>query len=99
RAIITNKFTVVQNPSDEILLYLKNKLAYEDKSIKYQLKRMEKNPFQRNSGYYKKLQKEVKGTLLKDLNGHAAFNSGLAYLVEGLMEIEDRRHDTGKKIS
>jgi superfamily II DNA or RNA helicase len=60
---------------------------------------MQNNPFQRNSGYYKKLEKEVRGSLLKDMNGHAAFNSGLAYLIDGKMEIEDRRKDTGKKIA
>lgn len=99
KAIITNKFTVVQNPTNEILQNLKRLLSYTDKSKQYQLRRMQRNPFQRNSGYMKKLQKEVNGTLLKDLNGHAAFNSGLAYLVEGIMEIEDQRCDTGKKIA
>lgn len=73
-------------------------MSYEDKGIKFQLKRMERNPMQRNSGYYKKLQKEVNGTLLKSMGGHAAFNSGLAYLVDGKVEIEDRRKETGKKI-
>lgn len=99
KAIITNKFTIVQNPSPTVLRSLNDLMSYEDKSIKYQLRRMAKNPFQRNSGYYKKLQKEVNQTLLKDMNGHGAFNSGLSYLVEGKMEIEDRRVDTGKKIS
>jgi superfamily II DNA or RNA helicase len=99
KAIITNKFTVLQNPSQTVLRSLKELMSYEDKSVKYQLRRMEKNPFQRNSGYYKKLQKEVKGSLLRDMNGHAAFNSGLAYLIEDKVEIEDRRKDTGKKIS
>lgn len=98
KAIITNKFTVVQNPSSSVLQQLKDIMSYTDKGVQYQLKRMERNPFQKNSGYYKKLQKEVTGSLLKDMNGHAAFNSGLSYLVEGAMEVEDRRCDTGKKI-
>ena len=99
KAILTNKFTIVQNPSTTVLQSLNELMSYEDKGIKYQLKRMERNPMQRNSGYYKKLQKEVKCTLLKDMNGHAAFSSGMAYLVEGIMEIEDKRSDTGAKIS
>jgi len=99
KAIITNKFTIVQNPSTTVLQSLNDLMSYEDKSVKYQLRRMERNPFQRNSGLYKKLQKEVKGTLLKNMGGHAAFNSGLSYLVEGIMNIEDRRVDTGKKIT
>lgn len=99
RAIITNKFTVVQDPSSTVLQSLNDLMSYTDKSIKYQLRRMEQNPFQRNSGLYKKLQKEVNQTLLKNMNGHAAFNSGLSYLIEGKMQIDDRRVDTGKKIS
>ena len=99
KAIITNKFTVVQNPSPTVLRSLNELMSYEDKGIKYQLRRMQNNPFQRNSGYFKKLQKEVNQTLLKDMNGHAAFSSGLSYLVEGKIDIEDRRVDTGKKIA
>lgn len=99
KAIITNKFTVVQNPSPSVVQQLNDLMSYTDKGIKYQLRRMERNPFQRNSGYYKKLQKEVNQTLLKDMNGHAAFNSGLSYLVEGVMEIEDKRCDTGPKLA
>lgn len=99
KAIITNKFTVVQNPSQTVLRSLNDMMCYEDKGIKYQLKRMERNPFQKNSGYYKKLQKEVRGTLLKNMNGHAAFNSGLSYLIKDTMDIEDKRTDTGPKLS
>lgn len=99
KAIITNKFTVVQNPSPTVLRSLNDLMSYEDKSVKYQLRRMAQNPFQKNSGYYKKLEKEVRGSLLKDMNGHAAFNSGLSYLIEGKIPVEDRRVDTGKKIA
>lgn len=99
KAIITNKFTIVQDPTPIILRSLNDLMSYEDKSIKYQLKRMAQNPFQRKSENYKQLEKEVKGTLLKDIKGHAAFNSGLSYIIEGRIPIEDRRTDTGKKIS
>lgn len=101
KSILKNKFTVVENPSNDLILKLKDLMSYTDKGKQYQLRRMERNPFQRNSGYYKKLQKEVKGSLLRDLNGHAAFNSGLSYLIENIpnMEIDDRRHDTGEKLS
>ena len=99
KAIITNKFTIIQNPSTIILQSLTDLLSYEDKAIKYQLKRMERNPFQKDSGYYKKLQKEASGCLLKHMGVHIAFNSGLTHLVDGKMEIEDKRIDTGTKIS
>lgn len=99
RAIITNKFTIIQNPTEIIVQNLNELLSYEDKTVKYQLKRMERNPFQVNTPYYKKLQKEVSGCLLKPMGSHVAFNSGLTYLIDGKMETEDKRIDTGIKIS
>lgn len=101
KAIITNKFTVIQNPSDVVLRTLKDLMSYKDKQKEYQIKRMERNPFQRNSGYLKKLKKEVNCSLLKELDGgHVAFNSGMAYICDKLtIEIEDRRVDTGSSIS
>jgi len=98
KAIVTNKFTIIQNPTDVIVRSLNELLSYEDKAIKYQLRRMERNPFQKDSGYYKKLQKEATGNLLKTMGPHIAFNSGLSYLIDGKMEIEDKRKDTGPKI-
>ena len=98
-AIITNKFTIVKDPTPIILQSLTDLLSYEDKAVKYQLRRMERNPFQKDSGYYKKLQKEADGCLLKPMGSHIAFNSGLSYLIDGKMTIEDKRTDTGSKIA
>ncbi|CAB4124561.1 SSL2 DNA or RNA helicases of superfamily II [uncultured Caudovirales phage] len=98
-AIITNKFTIVKDPTPIILQSLTDLLSYEDKAVKYQLRRMERNPFQKDSGYYKKLQKEADGCLLKPMGSHIAFNSGLSYLIDGKMTIEDKRIDTGSKIA
>ncbi len=101
KAIITNKFTVIQDPSSIILRSLNDLMSYKDKSIEYQIKRMERNPFQRNSGYLKKLKKEVKCSLLKQLDsGHIAFNSGLSYNLHHIsVDVEDRRSDTGATIA
>lgn len=101
KAIITNKYTVIQNPSEVVVRSLNDLLSYTDKQIQYQIKRMERNPFQQNSGYLKKLKKEVNCSLLKTLDGgHVAFNSGFSYLLSDLqMECEDRRVDTGSKIA
>jgi superfamily II DNA or RNA helicase len=98
-AIITNKFTIIKDPTSIILQSLTDLLSYEDKAIKYQLRRMERNPFQKDSGYYKKLQKEANGCLLKPIGSHIAFNSGLSYLIDKKMTIEDKRIDTGTKIA
>ena len=98
-AIITNKFTIIKDPSQIILHNLTELLSYEDKAVKFQLKRMERNPFQKDSGYYKKLQKEANGCLLKTMGVHIAFNSGLAYLIDKKIKIEDKRIETGSKVS
>lgn len=101
KAVITNKFTIIQNPTSDIVLNLKNQLSYKDKQIEYQVKRMERNPFQRNSGYLKHLKKQVNQTLLKQMEGgHIAFNSGLSYNIDSAsMSIEDRRCETGSVIA
>lgn len=99
KAIITNKFVVVQNPSDEILRSFKQLMSYTDKQKQFQLRRLEHNPFQKNSSYVQKLRKEVEGTLLRHLDGgHIAFNSGLAHHLKNF-DIEDRRKDTGAVVS
>ena len=101
KAIVTNKFTVIQNPTNDFILLLNDKLSYKDKQNEYQLKRMERNPFQKNSGYVKKLRKEVNCSLLRSLDGgHVAFNSGLSYLLDSShMAIEDRRAESGSVIA
>jgi DNA excision repair protein ERCC-3 len=62
---------------------------------------MAKNSFHANKDYFKKLQAETQGTLLKRLDGgHIAFNSGLSYHIEKMnIDIEDRRQETGTKIA
>lgn len=102
KAVYTNKFTIIQNPSPIVLRSLNELLSYKDKSKQYQLRKMQNNPNMRNSSYFKQLQTEAEGCLLKELpGGHVAFNSGMSYLVDGIkdIEIEDRRSDTGKIIS
>lgn len=102
KVIITNKYTVVQNPSERVVQQLKLSMSYTDKSKAYQLKRMKSNPFQKNSGYIKKLEKEVNCCLVKELpGGHVTFNSGLSYRIESSagLNIDDRRHETGLTIA
>ena len=102
KAIITNKFTIIQDPSEIIVRSLTDLMSYKDKQKEYLVKRMERNPFQKNSGYIKKLKKEVNCSLLREMQGgHVAFNSGLSYLLSQSMsiQIEDRRVDTGSSIA
>ena len=101
KAIITNKFTVIQDPTSVVVRSLNDLMSYKDKQIEYQIKRMQRNPFQRNSSYLKHLKKQVNCSLLKNIDGgHVAFNSGLEYLLTNLdLDIEDHRADTGCQIA
>ena len=96
KAIITNKATIITDPTFLVRSALNSRFSYEDKSKQYQLKRMQKNTFMRNSPYYKKLYAEAYGSLLKELKGgHITFYSGLADFLPP-MPIDDRRCETGK---
>lgn len=101
KAIITNKFTVVQNPLPVVIRSLNDLMSYTDKQVEYQIKRMESNPFQKNTGWLKQLKKQAQCSLLKQLDGgHVAFNSGLAYLINRAeIPVEDRRCETGSTIA
>lgn len=99
KAIVTNKFTLIQNPDAVVVRSLTDLMRYEDKAAKFALRRMERNPFSKNTPYYAKLKKEVEGNLLQNVpGGHVAFNSGLSYLIPKTIHIDDRRCDTGKRI-
>lgn len=65
RAVVTNKITIIEDPTEEVRKYLIGALSYVDKAKKYQLLRMSKNPFLKNSANYKKVEAESEGTLLK----------------------------------
>jgi superfamily II DNA or RNA helicase len=101
KAIISNKEIRIENPSSTVLEHLRVLLSYEDKAKKYQLRRMSKNPFQRSSPAYKKLQAEVNGSLLHiALNGDAVMSSGFYNLIAPLVSnIIDNRCSTGVKIA
>lgn len=60
---VENSLITVENPSDELLSAIKEDLVYTDKAKQYQLKRMSRNTWSRNSPLYKQLQQEVEGKL------------------------------------
>lgn len=98
KAIITNKFTLIQNPDAVVVRSLNDLMSYKDKAAQFALRRMEKNPFMKKTEAYVKLKAEAEGSLLRTLlGGHVTFNSGLSYLIPNSIEIEDRRCDTGPK--
>ena len=99
RAILENDKIVVEDPTDAFKKQIRDVLSYIDSSKEYQIRKMERNPFTRNSAFLKKLKKEVSGCLVIELpNGSLQIPSGFAHLVSAL-SIEDRRADTGKVIA
>jgi superfamily II DNA or RNA helicase len=99
KAIITNKLVVIQNPTDDIVRTFEKICSFTDKQKEFQVKRMERNPFQKNSPLLSKLRKEVNGSLLKRITGgHLVFNSGLHYFLP-MLPITDRRQETGITMS
>lgn len=101
RAIITNKITVIENPSKEVESFLEEALAYTDKAKQYQAQRMSKNPFTRNSAQYQQVLLESKGTLLKrhPTNPVLVIPTGLLYLIEPFnIPCVDNRKPTGATV-
>lgn len=100
-AVVTNNLTIIKNPTDVVRNDLRKLLSYKDKSKQYQLNRMARNPFQKNSPYFKKLQAESYGSLLYEKDGvdMLVLPSPLTHLVEKMgIDIEDRRQETGKTV-
>jgi superfamily II DNA or RNA helicase len=98
-AIITNKLIVIKNPTEDIVRYFEKKMSYIDKQKQFQVTKMEKNPFNRNSKHLLQLKKEVNCSLLKRIdNKHIVINSGFSYLVSNMHTV-DKRIDTGTCIS
>jgi len=99
KAIITNQFTIIKNPTNDIVREFKQSMSYTDKQKQFELRRLEKNPFYKNKSYIDKLKKEINCCILKNLDGgHIAFNSGLSFYLNNI-NIEDKRTDTGKVIA
>lgn len=99
-ALVQNGEIVVTDPSPALLAWADKTLSYTDKSKAYQLRRMAKNMWQRNSPAYAKLQAEAKGQLHK-IDGDKLFIPSTFFeSVKGMFEpyrITDMRSETGKK--
>lgn len=97
RATITNKITVIEDPSNELKSFLSEQLSYVDKSKQYQIQRMRRSPFLRKSAAFQKLLSESEGTILKTHPaGHLIIPSGLLYLLDGFqLTTVEKRTATG----
>ena len=102
KAIITNKFILLKNLDILTKKNLQKILSFKDKSKQFQLNKMKKNPYLRNSDAIKEVEKEVDGYAYKELpNGDLVFSSGFCHHVQKIqnLEIEDRREETGSQIA
>lgn len=96
---IENDLIKIYNADPTTIADLRQELSYTDKAKQYQIKRMMKNPFQKNSPFLKKLQKEVNATLLIEKDTHIEFPSGMVHLLDSSWNLQDLRKETGKKIT
>ena len=100
--IIKNHTTTILDPNEEIVRSLQKRLSFVDKSKQYQLKRMSKSVWSRNSPAFDAIKAQVNKTLLVEEPNQISFPSGLLTLVDDIISsisITDQRSDTGKKIA
>ena len=99
KIVINNADIVIQDADDKLIEALNKRLSYKDKSVEFQVRRMESNPYQRNSPYLDKLKKQMYGSLLKKVNDNEyVIPSGFSGLLDKL-NYEDNRCETGETIS
>jgi hypothetical protein len=100
--IIYNDTLVITDPTQEMRDFIKKELVYTDKSKQYQLRRMGRNMWQRNSPLYKQLQSEVKGSLYEEIAPEKIkVSSCFVDLLKdkfNVLYVTDMRGDTGTKV-
>lgn len=98
---VSNSLICIENPTQTVSNTIKSDLVYRDKSKDYQIKKMMRSPWHRNSPLLKKLQSEVSGSLFKEDGNKLYFSSAIydeySYLFNGA-SITDDRKETGLKI-
>lgn len=99
--LINNDEIVISNPTTPMLAWADKFLSYTDKSKQYQLRRMAKNMWQRNSAIYAQLQAESKGQLHRVENGDLVVPSTFYIDLVAMFKFNtatDLRKETGKKV-
>lgn len=97
RAVINNKEIVISDASNSDRAKIKELLTYKDKSKEFQLRRLAKNPFNKKTAHYKKIESEVYGSLYKEVDGNIIIPSGFSHIIKSYSE--DHRCDTGEDVS
>lgn len=95
---INNSEITIKDYTSDFSKKLHELLSYVDKSKQYQIRKMSRNVFSRNSDYYKKLVASQNGTLVDEQSGVITVPSGFAYLFKNHSYIDNRK-ETGKQIA
>jgi superfamily II DNA or RNA helicase len=99
KIVVENNIMRIDSPTPEVASIIKDELTYKDKSKQYQLKRMAKSAWSRNTPLYKQLQKEVEGKLYTEDNGSLIISSSFLDYYSGILTgCIDNRKETGLKI-
>jgi len=101
KIIVNNDNTIIYDFSESLGNAVKNLLSYEDKSKKYQIKKMAKSVWLRNSPLYKKLLQQVNGVLYEIKDNSIIFPTTFFNEFESFYigaDITDNRTETGTKI-
>jgi superfamily II DNA or RNA helicase len=96
---ITNDKLEIVNPDTSIIQFAKTNLHYVDKAKQFQLKRMSKNPWMRNSPAYVVLQQSIKGQVYSFENNTITMPAGFIKEAFPSYIYTDRRQETGHTIA
>jgi len=98
---VNNDFMTISGATQQLIQTLQSELTYKDKSKQYQLRRLSKSAWGRNSPLYHQLKLEVEGKLYEmsgnDIVISSAFLEHFHDLLTGAT-LTDNRKETGKKI-
>lgn len=102
KAIVDNNYTLISDITDELRNIIEEELKYTDKSKQYQMRRLAKTRWGRESDKYKQLQQEVHGNLytIDPANGSYLISSCFfdSIVKDSGAQITDNRKHTGKTI-
>lgn len=100
--VVYNDELVIEDFSSDVKEWAEKNLVYTDKSKQYQMRRMARNVYTRNSPAFAQLQKEVKGKLYREDGNKLAMSSCFLEQLKTELQLSiatDGRAETGKKIA
>jgi DNA excision repair protein ERCC-3 len=95
---ISNREIVITDYTPDFSKKLRELLSYTDKSKQYQIRKMSRNVFSRNSAYYKQLVASQYGSMMEEQDGIIVLPSGFSYLFKERQFI-DKRCETGRQVA